>query len=96
VKEEAADPLVPLAERSALEPSAELVTPPAEIPHPGGEGDEHLSPHTVAWRIVWELLHDVSVAVLFCFFLVTFVGQAFRVERGAHRREQAHLSLPSH
>jgi signal peptidase I len=33
-----------------------------------------------AWRIIWELLHDVSVAVLFCFFFVTFIGQAFRVE----------------
>ena len=28
----------------------------------------------------WELLHDLAVAVLFCFFLVTFVGQAFRVQ----------------
>ncbi len=30
--------------------------------------------------VVWEFVHDMSVAVLFCFFLVTFVGQAFRVE----------------
>ena len=29
------------------------------------------------WRAVWELLHDLSVAVLFCFFLITFVAQAF-------------------
>jgi signal peptidase I len=35
---------------------------------------------TSAWRVLWELLHDVSVAVLFCFFLVTFVAQAFRVQ----------------
>ncbi len=28
----------------------------------------------------WELLHDLAVAVLFCFFLVSFVGQAFRVQ----------------
>jgi signal peptidase I len=34
----------------------------------------------VPWRILWELLHDVSIAVLFCFFLVTFVAQAFRVQ----------------
>jgi signal peptidase I len=34
-----------------------------------------------AWgRAVWELLHDLSVAVLFCFFLITFVAQAFRVQ----------------
>jgi signal peptidase I len=25
-------------------------------------------------------VHDLSVAVLFCFFLITFVGQAFRVQ----------------
>lgn len=30
--------------------------------------------------VVWEFVHDMSVAVLFCFFLITFVGQAFRVE----------------
>jgi signal peptidase I len=32
------------------------------------------------WRAVWELLHDLTVAVLFCFFLITFVAQAFRVQ----------------
>ena len=32
------------------------------------------------WRAVWELLHDLSIAVLFCFFLITFVAQAFRVQ----------------
>jgi signal peptidase I len=32
------------------------------------------------WRAFWELLHDLSVAVLFCFFLITFVAQAFRVQ----------------
>ncbi len=31
-------------------------------------------------RAFWELLHDLSVAVLFCFFLITFVAQAFRVQ----------------
>ncbi len=31
-------------------------------------------------RALFELLHDLSVAVLFCFFLVTYVGQAFRVQ----------------
>jgi signal peptidase I len=33
-----------------------------------------------AWKAVWEFLHDLSVAVLFCFFLITFVAQAFRVQ----------------
>jgi signal peptidase I len=32
------------------------------------------------FRALWELLHDLSVAVLFCFFLITFVAQAFRVQ----------------
>jgi signal peptidase I len=32
------------------------------------------------WRAGWEFLHDLSVAVLFCFFLITFVAQAFRVQ----------------
>lgn len=32
------------------------------------------------WRAAWELLHDLSVAVLFCLFLITFVAQAFRVQ----------------
>ncbi len=32
------------------------------------------------WQALWEFLHDLSVAVLFCFFLITFVAQAFRVQ----------------
>jgi signal peptidase I len=36
--------------------------------------------HSRLWRAGWELLHDLSVAVLFCFFLITFVAQAFRVQ----------------
>jgi signal peptidase I len=31
-------------------------------------------------RIAWELAHDLSIAVIFCFFLITFVAQAFRVQ----------------
>jgi len=38
------------------------------------------APRVRALRAVWELLHDLSVAVLFCFFLITFVAQAFRVQ----------------
>jgi signal peptidase I len=37
-------------------------------------------PRERVWRAVWEFLHDLSVAVLFCFFLITFVAQAFRVQ----------------
>ena len=32
------------------------------------------------WRALVELLHDLSVAALFCFFLIVFVAQAFRVQ----------------
>ena len=32
------------------------------------------------WHAIWEILHDLSVAVIFCFFVVTFVAQAFRVQ----------------
>jgi signal peptidase I len=32
------------------------------------------------WRALWELVHDLAVAILFCFFLITFVAQAFRVQ----------------
>ncbi len=28
----------------------------------------------------WDLLHDVSITVLFCFFIVTFVAQPVRVQ----------------
>ena len=32
------------------------------------------------WPALRELGHDLSIAVLFCFFLITFVAQAFRVQ----------------
>jgi len=58
--------------------------PAAESSPPGGAAIEATptrpESHAVPWRILWELLHDVSIAVLFCFFLVTFVAQAFRVQ----------------
>ena len=52
------------------------LAPAADVPRvaPGEE------PRVRVWRAVWELLHDLSVAVLFCFFLITFVAQAFRVQ----------------
>ena len=43
-------------------------------------GPARVEPRVRIWRAVWELLHDLSVAVLFCFFLITFVAQAFRVQ----------------
>jgi signal peptidase I len=52
--------------------TAAVAAPRAEVA--AGEGRAPLL------RVLWELLHDLAVAVLFCFFLVTFVGQAFRVQ----------------
>jgi signal peptidase I len=63
-------------------------------PAPGGASEMVLAPvapadvvaapaertATKLWRATWEFLHDLSVAVLFCFFLITFVAQAFRVQ----------------
>ena len=65
------------AERaSAVGTEAMGLAPAAGVPRevPGEE------PRVRVWRAVWELLHDLSVAVLFCFFLITFVAQAFRVQ----------------
>ena len=50
-----------------------LVAPDALVPSQDGTRIQ-------VWRALWELAHDLSVAVLFCFFLITFVAQAFRVQ----------------
>lgn len=68
-----------LPESSLLE-DAVIATPPRE-----GVGLADVPPVDVPrgpgpLRFLWELLHDVSIAVLFCFFLITFVAQAFRVQ----------------
>ena len=58
------------------EPGAELALAPAEVavaPPQTGVRQRFL-------RAGWEFLHDLSVAVLFCFFLIAFVAQAFRVQ----------------
>jgi signal peptidase I len=63
-----------VSETLALSPEpGTAVAAPAE-PAVRGRGRSRLL------RAFWELLHDLAVAVLFCFFLVTFVGQAFRVQ----------------
>lgn len=43
---------------------------------PEGEAATRLRPA----RLFWELVHDLAVALLFCFFLVGFVAQPFRVQ----------------
>jgi signal peptidase I len=62
----------PIAE-TLPEPQVAVDPDPLPTPTPSSRASS-------AWRVLWELLHDVSVAVLFCFFLVTFVAQAFRVQ----------------
>jgi signal peptidase I len=52
--------------------------------HSGEPAEAAIAPQGAArgrvLRAVWEFLHDLSVAVLFCFFLIAFVAQAFRVQ----------------
>ncbi len=64
-----------------LSPGEEAVA----LTQPSGEPAEAaIAPQGAArrrvLRAVWEFLHDLSVAVLFCFFLIAFVAQAFRVQ----------------
>jgi signal peptidase I len=48
---------------------------------PAAEAEKHpIAARQRLLRAGWEFLHDLSVAVLFCFFLITFVAQAFRVQ----------------
>jgi signal peptidase I len=70
------EPMGGAGRASAVATEAIGLAPAAEVPRevPGEE------PRVRVWRAVWELLHDLSVAVLFCFFLITFVAQAFRVQ----------------
>ncbi len=56
----------------ALAPPPENAAPAAVAPRGAARGR--------VLRAVWEFLHDLSVAVLFCFFLIAFVAQAFRVQ----------------
>jgi signal peptidase I len=51
------------------------------LAQPAGETSGAVAaPRGRVLRAVWEFLHDLSVAVLFCFFLIAFVAQAFRVQ----------------
>jgi signal peptidase I len=56
----------------ALQPPSEAAA--AEAQAPRGDTRQRFL------RAGWEFLHDLSVAVLFCFFLIAFVAQAFRVQ----------------
>jgi signal peptidase I len=68
-------------ERGGLRPGEEAVAPeialaPAAVPGSVSPG----ATRRRVLRAAWEFLHDLSVAVLFCFFLIAFVAQAFRVQ----------------
>jgi len=60
----------------------EAAAPVAALATPTGEQSEPASRRARGrvLRAAWEFLHDLSVAVLFCFFLIAFVAQAFRVQ----------------
>lgn len=61
----------------AAGPLAALAPAPGEAEGPGAESG---ATRGRVLRAAWEFLHDLSVAVLFCFFLIAFVAQAFRVQ----------------
>ena len=67
-------PLPPLSDSLPLSREPDVAGPE---PAAGARAD---SGRASLLRAFWELLHDLAVAVLFCFFLVTFVAQAFRVQ----------------
>jgi len=62
-------------ERASLEPVA---PPPVALAPDPAVGREKSRFDLL--RALLEVLHDLSIAVLVCFFVVTFVAQAFRVQ----------------
>jgi signal peptidase I len=58
----------------------EATAPVATLATSTGEPSEAGRARARFLRAAWEFLHDLSVAVLFCFFLIAFVAQAFRVQ----------------
>jgi signal peptidase I len=64
--------------------STELAPPAAEPLHiedrPAERALSRRAFRRRVWRMLLDLVHDLSVAILFCFFLITFVAQAFRVQ----------------
>ncbi len=61
----------------AREPEAPTPSPEATGPSAPPEAVPSRPPLISA---AWDLLHDVSITVLFCFFIVTFVAQPVRVQ----------------
>ena len=68
-------PWFPPTEEPPVAASPDPEPPPAtpsESPSP--------RPRAPLLSAAWDLLHDVSITVLFCFFIVTFVAQPVRVQ----------------
>jgi signal peptidase I len=69
-----------VTEHSEKETSAEAILTVAAVP---GPADSAIAPAAAPRPLLsaaWDLLHDVSITVLFCFFIVTFVAQPVRVQ----------------
>jgi signal peptidase I len=69
-------------EPGGLGPAEEAAVPGIALPPPPAarEAAAGAPSRGRVLRAAWEFLHDLSVAVLFCFFLIAFVAQAFRVQ----------------
>ena len=65
-------------ERGGIGAGEEAAGPVAALATSTGEASAPVRGRVL--RAAWEFLHDLSVAVLFCFFLIAFVAQAFRVQ----------------
>ena len=66
------------------EPAADVSVPAeaatvAALAPPAGSAVEPPARRPIL-SAAWDLLHDVSITVLFCFFIVTFVAQPVRVQ----------------
>jgi len=69
-------------EPGGMGPGEEAAPPVAALAPSSGEAEGPVAGRARGrvLRAAWEFLHDLSVAVLFCFFLIAFVAQAFRVQ----------------
>jgi signal peptidase I len=67
-------------EPGELGPGEEAAGPLAALGPAGAVASSSDTARGRVLRAAWEFLHDLSVAVLFCFFLIAFVAQAFRVQ----------------
>lgn len=71
-----------MTDRLETEPEASLPGPPAALAPEAAAPVASLEGTGARpfFSAAWDLLHDVSITVLFCFFIVTFVAQPVRVQ----------------